>query len=229
MPFIQGGAGSSSGSATNIKDVAWTSINAGHTGDDEFRTGNSVATFAATNASGAATWTDGGDVISVLASGQSSDSWSVLLKNITIASGGFIETAVRVATPSAAGFAGICLTDGTAAGSNAVFCCVNQGSGAPNLFMARHGTIGAASTAVTAANRMYGPWVHLRLTWAGTNSFTVSMSIDGVSWSQFGIANFAKTMTPTKMGLGVTSHGDGASTNGNADVLATFDYIRCSG
>lgn len=226
MPIISGGSGGGGGGNALIQDLAWTAP-AFHTGNDEF-TGSSPPAWSQVTPSGSATFTEGNGVLGVQTSGQSSAHLVGFTKAITISQGGFIETSVRLwgfnNSNSNPLLAGLVLSDGTAAGSNVVYC--GTMSVGPSLIFAP-GTYNAAnSLGAGALHALNGSIdrLYYRLIWQAANTFRVNVSLNGTSWQTMAIADVAKTMTPTQMGV-CCSDWAGALGGG----LAIFDYFRCSG
>jgi hypothetical protein len=134
-----------------------------------------------------------------------------------------IETAVRLAGGNGTMFGGLCFTDGTETTSNVIFSCATGVINANPKFTCYSGTATLiANTPVDAvlADSNFTGRLYLRQVWKTTNTFRVAYSIDGVTYNPAGSGDISFTMTPTRLGLLVSSY-----SNTNA-CLAAFDYLR---
>jgi hypothetical protein len=204
-------------------DRAWLGPVKPHSGDDEFRADSLDSAWTSVVSGGTSvTLSVGGDVLSVVYANSNAVAGAVLLKPITISSGGYIETALRtIGTGSL--ICGLCFTSGTASGSTLVASSIDP-SLTTNNFALRTGAINNVSGAAGVGSLKLGanPWIHLRTTWVSANTWRTEFSPDGVSWSAFGIADQSSTLTPTHMGFFYWTNGSGTN-------IASFDYFRCSG
>jgi hypothetical protein len=119
------------------------------------------------------------------------------------------------------------LTDGTAATSKCISVdrVILAPGNAGDSFNIRAGTLtnfGSSLAVGVSANRYHMPWQHMRLKWTAADTFAVEFSPDGVSWTALGIAAQTYAMTPTHMGVAVSSNG------GSNPKIATFEYLRRS-
>lgn len=191
--------------------------------DDEFDDASLTGWTAAT-ISGTATWTEDKDVLSVLFGNQTAADLAAQLKVIgALSTGDYIEVALRMMS-SAEGFtlAGLLFSDGTAGTSNAVYFCIQSN----NFWFLHTGTLTNIATTVWIDNSTTSrvlPWAFLRLHYVSANTWRAEASPDGVSWTSFGNADNSFTMTPTHMGMAVTSWG-GATVS----RIASFEYFRTS-
>lgn len=208
----------------HIGDLAWRNRRAAHAGDDEFDQGALDPAWTLQATSGTATPTVGGDVLSVVNANQNSLGTCVLIRPITIAAGGYIETALRCFGTAGNLVVGLCFTDGTGAAANLAACTIDVKG---NNLTFRTGVVNnqsANGTNVTGISysSMVGGWIYLRETWVSANTFRCEISLDGVTYSAFGGADSTKTMTPTQMGLFFSTYGAGTQLN-------AYEYFRCSG
>lgn len=214
---------------TEIYDPLWTDTNdTPHAGDDEFNSGNSLASFTTVTTGGTAVWQNGPGFMSCKATNTPVDALTALLKPITVSSGGYIETALRMMMPVPGNtyLAGLLFADGTSSTSN---CCVmgygfGNSSGVSLWILA--GTLNSfEANGGSHVNIAYelAPFNFLRAIWVSSNTFQAQASPDGVSWDTIGLPNQSKTMTPTHMGIWCSDFGNSTS------LLATFEYLRCSG
>jgi hypothetical protein len=220
--------GAAGGGGTTWLDKAASGNAPGGSLDDEFDGAEGVGAptgWTATAISGTAVWTEEADVLSCLFGNQTASDLAIVSKPIgALTTGDYIETAVRALMP-AANFTivGLFFSDGITGASNVVIVDTQSN----NLYTFQHGTLTNVSTAFAVdagvTSRTMG-LMYLRLTWVSANTFRAEFSPDGVSWAGMGFADGSKTMTPTHMGLAVSSWG-GTSTEKR---VASFEYFRTS-
>lgn len=192
-----------------------------HSGNDPYNDGTLDSSTVITGG-GSATWAEGGDVLSATFSGQGGGQTVARVKPITIAVGGYIETAIRLLANNGTSFAGLCFTDGTLSSSNFVGTFAGY-SGGQALFPVLAGTVASVTGSAATSIFQIGSVLYVRLMWVAANTFRVYYSPDGVTWTTFGFGDLAKTMTPTQMGVFVSAWG------GSANNVASFEYLKCSG
>ena len=180
--------------------------------------GPDPATATAVTPTGSAVWTKSGSVLSVRFAAQVANDVACLL----IPTEGATQIVVRARWIGQGNFImhGPLFADGTTDAANAVWLMNNGNTNATHF---RSGTItNLASSAATGGQFqgiLSGP-VYYRLTLVSANTWRMEASPDGVSWSNLNTADTAMTLTPTHMGVGVSSWGNTA-TNFRA---ASFDF-----
>lgn len=198
---------------------------------------DAIATGVATEVTptGTVAWQDGIDGLSgraiLSASMRSVASNDVSAQLIPIGSATQIETAFRVGgNHQNYAMAGPCFTDGTAATSEILWGNYTFGTGIAGgaLYIYRGGTItayGAAFTEYTPGLMLNGsrPLIFLRLTKVAANTWRLEYSLDGALWDNFGISDVAETLTPTHMGVAISTEG------GAGRKFVTFEYFRHNG
>lgn len=203
--------------------------------DDEFADDSIAVAWTAQTVTGTATWAEDGDVLACVFNSQTAGDLAAQLRAIsgTPAAPTAITTAVRLLARNEDGpRVGLVFTDGTAAGSNAVFAFleVNAVGGQMEL-RHRAGTLTAINTsealgspASVPLKGLMMPWLHIRLTWVSSNSFRAEWSPTGTSgsWIRMGMSDLGKTMTPTHYGVAVSTNG------GASQAVGTFEFFRAS-
>jgi hypothetical protein len=171
--------------------------------------------------SGTATWTQDRNVLSLAWEDQAGGESVVRAYSLTPTSAPVtIEAAIKVMTQtSEAVVAGVCFLDGATTTSN-----MAAAGWDPDVTYTRtqSGTVTVLANVdyKTMAASAFGI-VYIRLVWTAADTFKASFSIDGVSWSSFGLAALSKAMTPSH--IGVYGWGQVGATN---VALATFEYVR---
>jgi hypothetical protein len=204
--------------------------------DDDFFISDTTANYTTQTVSGTATWTldANHNLLSAKFNNQSSGDAAAYLKALTSVSAPItIETAVRLlpdglmaTNGTEFAMAGIIFTDGTATTSNSVSVEFTVGSG-PQVAI-REGTLtnmagGSAQTVKGNLFRLQKVFdrIYLRLVWVNATTVTANVSIDGVTWTDFGSADHTITsFTPTHAGFWVSTYA------GNDEAYASFDYFR---
>ena len=179
--------------------------------------------------SGTAEWTEvrdetaGRNILSVKYASQSTGDMAVILKPIGGAVPRRITTAFRfLARSTNYQMLGLVFTDGTDTSSKVVWAQVTGGNHSLNAYMYRTGTLttfNAAFTSYAAPLYTQGGVIHMRLTWVAANEFKMELSIDGTTWSDFGVSNPTPTITPTHVGFGVSVFGT------STERMAAFEYF----
>lgn len=194
--------------------------------DDDFFGSDSSSDYTEVTASGTTTWTYGTNgVLSCKFTNQSNLDWGAALKALTPTSAPVtIETRV---TPMILddGFiaVGLGFANGvTTASTMQAIVLGAAGTGTLGRIAPTNGGTITNSDWVTheILNTLVGGGVYMRLVWEGSNTFSWSVSPDGVSWTAFGDADVTPTLTPTHFGPFVTAYGN------NINQAAAFDYLR---
>ncbi len=202
----------------------------GTVGDIEWD-GTDVAAMTEVTVSGSQTIIESNGLLSVSFTGQSLNDVNCLLSAQTIAIGDEWAVPVRTFTHAPAGgsgvalMAGVILTDGVTSGSNCVFVHLHTGKGdtAHSLVIGRQGTLTAASGATRVTEEILAhsfPWLWCKIIYNAANSWAIAASPDGLSYTTMGFATFAKTMTPTHVGIGWNNQ------ISSGDAIATFGPLR---
>jgi hypothetical protein len=191
---------------------------------DDFFDSDTLADYTQTTPAGTATPTIGREVLSWVFEDQVAGDMVGLTKAFGAISPPItIETAVRLFGSNAAKQVGLCFSNGTALSSSYLATLVNA-SASSGQFTAYSGTFETVATD-------HGPYqtapytnalgvLFLRCIWKTTNTFKMQMSIDTVTWTDFGEGDMTFAMTPTRIGLVVSSYGS------TIPSLATFEYFR---
>lgn len=194
--------------------------------DDVYWDGDDSASMTEVTVSGSQTIVENGGYLSVNFSGQGAQDFNGILKAHTFSVGDSFAVETRLLSGAVAGLqghVGIAFTDGTTSGSNAVTSSIQQNQANAPTFVARHGTLAAMTTAASQTPSLILPAWWLRLTYTASNTFQVSISPDGISYTTLTHAATSKTMTPTHVGLvwskDATS-GEGVGTFGPIRKLA---------
>jgi hypothetical protein len=215
------------GGGTTWEEAVASGNGPGKSLDDEFADASKTG-WTEVTVSGTATWTEGEDVLSVLFNSQTSGDMAHAIKSIgSLTTGDYIECGMRMSGQDQNFLiGGILFTDGTGSGANQVNIGW-QAQGAGSDIVMRSGTVtNLNATDHWTANMMQNtvePWLHFRLTYVSANTWKGEWSPDGVTWTDFGNGNQSFTMTPTHMGMWVSSFG--GTTVGR---IATFEYFRTS-
>jgi hypothetical protein len=195
--------------------------------DDEFDDGSKDAAWTETAVSGTATWTEDDDVLSCIFNNQTASDAAFIVKTLTgFSTGDYIECAMRLGgIDNNWIIGGLILTDGTGAAANSVAFSLQLGD---MSLVRRGGTVTNLGGTVDSSMGTWdtggqSPWLYMRLTYVSSNTFKGEVSLDGVTWNDFGAADITPTFTPTHGGLFVTSWG--GSSEGR---LAAWEYFRTS-
>lgn len=194
-----------------------------HGDDEEF---NDTIGGTAVTPTGTATWTQDGHVLSVAFHDIDADDIASRLYALTPSSSPItIETACRLLSEDVDhSLVGLVFADGTASTSNvATLYYRNSNTSGPG-FKQRSGTATALTSDEGGADIVVAGsgWVFMRLVWTAANTFDVSVSIDGITWDDFRMSSFSKTMTPTHFGVWVSNFHD---TNAH-ESIGSFEYLR---
>lgn len=194
--------------------------------DDDFFTGDSSADYTEVAASGSATWTYGTlGVLSCHFINQSNLDWAAALKALTPNSAPVtIESRVTPMTLDNGFIAvGIGFADGVLTSSTMQAAVLGSaGTGTLGRLAPTDGGTITNSDWLThdIPNTFVGGSIYMRVVWEGSNTFSWSVSPDGVSWTSFGDADVTPTLTPTHFGAFVTAYGN------NIRQAVSFDYFR---
>lgn len=186
--------------------------------DDDFFTAYSG--YTEQTPTGSATWAAGRSGLTVAWNSVGAEDMAFTVKAIPAAGVPItIETSfVAEMTNNANPGLGLVFTDGTGSGANVAGAGIVMTGGNPQMFRfsGTAGSYGAAGHSPSATEIPH----FLRLTWISSNLFGWSISPDGETWTDWSAADFAKTITPTHMGLFVISN------NASEPQTALFHYLR---
>lgn len=205
---------------TLLKDAAWVPPSTAVAADDEFGDDSFDSAWVEVAPTGSATWTESRSILSAKSASVLSGDMLCRLKAISVSSGGYIETCLRLMSFGNFSMAGLVFSNGVLTSSTAVGAFVWQGGGGLNARILT-GTITSMSSATNVFQNV-SPQIYTRLVWVSANTWRQQLSVDGVSWTTFGVTDTSSTMTPTHMGVFITNWG------GAADALASFEYFRAS-
>ena len=202
-----------------------------HSLDDEFGGDTISADWTEVTPTGTVTWTQARGVISALFATQTANDCVGLVRNMgSLVPPVYLYTACRVMGGNENYLmAGPLFADGTTTTSNVVWFMPYRGyiDADENSHTAslRAGTFTNISSALTTASLGFNVsgWLHLRLDWVNSDTWRAWVSSDGVSWTSLGWSNQTSTMTPTHVGLGVSTWNP-SQTLGSK--MATFDTFR---
>ncbi len=218
---------------TSVLARAWGDpvVPAGTAGDIEWD-GTDSAGMSEVTVSGSQTIIEQNGLLSVSFEGQSASDFNCLLSAQSFSIGDEWAIPVRVfarphATSGVSLRAGIVFTDGVLGSSNCVAFYMQTTAlvAAIFIFVGSHGTLtdgtdttpGAVTSEIPVQNF---PWVWMKLTYAAANSWQISVSPDGLSFTTMGESTFEKIMTPTH--VGPMWHNDTAI----GDAIATYGPLR---
>lgn len=191
--------------------------------NDIYWDGDDSSSMTTVTVTGSQTITENGGYLSVNFSGQGAQDFNALLKAHTFSIGDSFAAETRLLSGAASGLqghVGLVFTDGTTSGSNAMTSSIQQNQANAPTFVARHGTLTAMSTAASHVPSLVVPGWWLRLTYTAANTFQVSISSDGISYTTLTHSSTSKTMTPTHVGLVWSKD------NTSGEGIGTFGPIR---
>lgn len=194
---------------------------AGDTLDDEFDDDSLDGALTTVTPTGTASWSEGDGQLGVEFYSQTASDVVGIVKTIgSLTPAAEVTTYARRSGYNSYSMSGVVLADGTTANDKVVLAGTYTTAATTYSFF-RSGTW--TNVANTYSNTLIdsgsNPW-YSRLRWVAINQWEAEWSIDGVVWTDLGVATQAYTMVPTHVGLWVSSWG-GTSRN-----LASFDYLR---
>jgi len=201
-----------------------------HADDDFFDDGNK-SDWTEVDDTGILTWTESRGVMSFQGRGGTQGDTASALKSMgSLTAPVTVEAAVRLAPwdNSQQFFAGVGFASGTTFSTDYFAANMVRNSGTTfnySSIFANAGALASWSTDQFGNIRLYGDvgsLVYLRTIWKSTNTWTQSVSIDGVSWHDQGSPTWGTTMTPTHFGLFVADYTGNIVNYSNA----TFEYFR---
>lgn len=202
----------------------------GATSIDEFTSGTIGGGWTRVDKSGNAgrvTWTAGADNLSVLDTGQdSSGEFHALMTPLSgfggsVATGDAFTTYTTVLSygATANSCAAVVLADGITSGSGTQIMALNYQTAGNSYTCGIFPQTGYQTTGSYSQNaHICTQGVHLRLVCTGANTWRADISPDGTTW--VGTASMTQTVTPTYVGLGVSTYGSATK------FVATFEYLR---
>lgn len=193
-----------------------------HADNDEFNDGAIAAAWATIDTgAGVATWTERGDVLSVLnPGGDAAHNMHARVKPLAaLAVGDYIETAIRLA--AVAGnypTLGLIFGDGATAGAGAQAALMYQNGAIQMASVTGYNAVTHTGATATPGPVRVMPWLYLRWIYQGANTWRSQWSPDGVTWLTVG--DIARTLTPTHGGIYSQGWTFGPT------FVGTFDYFR---
>lgn len=214
--------------AVDMRDVIkglWRRQIAPYTNDDaaDVYWESNSGDFTTVTVTGSQTITEREGFLSVLFAGQAGADVNAFLKARTFSIGDAFATRIRIGgLINNHNMTGICFTDGTASTSNVALALAYYGDSS-NKISAWHGTLTNLATNVNLFDSQqlqpYNDGIYAKLIYSAADTFEVQWSWDGVSFSNLAGTTFAKTMTPTHVGVCWSKWG------GADDGLASFGPI----
>ncbi len=204
------------------RDRAWQKATAASALDDDFNDAslNSAWVRHDTTAagSGVVVYTEGADVLNINHAGSASDNTGpahALLKPIGALTYPLtIEGAFRMWRRYATNYqmVGLLMTDGTSQTSKAVWINPYSSTATATAFTVRTGTWNALNAAETSSSpntsyELIGGPMYQRLIWSAANTFQSYYSCDGVGWMKLPTGDTSHTMTPTHVGIAMSTWG----------------------
>lgn len=189
---------------------------------DHFDDDSLAADWTQVTPSGTVTWTEAKDVLSAKYKNQLTSDCVGLVKTIGALSFPIVlTTAIRCLGVPNFNMSGLLFSNGTTASSTIVWAMPHQDTGAGFVHSFRTGTFGTVGTTIVTERRaaLIGGWLYQRLIWRAVNTWSLEISPDGVSWTEYANGNETISMTPTHFGFGVSSWGSAF------DQIATFEYF----
>lgn len=140
-----------------------------------------------------------------------------------------IETAFRNLQPNNMGYGGpgLCFSEGNAVTDDIIICYYNSGDVySDSKFGSKRGTaMTSVITNLASVNTSQAPsplgLIYLRLIWTATNTWKINMSVDGVTWTDWGTGALSGTIAPTHFGVFVW-----CEDTDTLEGLAAFEYLR---
>lgn len=179
--------------------------------------------FTQVTSSGTQTVTERDGSLSVKFSGQAAGDLNGRVKARTFTIGDAWATRLRLGgAVNNHNMLGLCFADGNTPSANCVVGLAYNGDGSAKV-SSWHGTLENLASNVRVDDSQHQlPWndgVYVRLVYVAANTFAVEWSIDGTSFTNFGTASFAKTMTPTHFGPVWSKWGGASDGLGNVGPL----------
>lgn len=195
-----------------------------HALDDFFTDGTLDPAWSTVAVTGTIAATESRDLLSLRASGGAASDYQGIVKSIgSLSPPVTVEIAGQFLgdTAGGAGMLGLCLTDGIAASSNIFGLRAWSSSGSTSTVEGTLTAVDSVSTVLlTRGGNMIASRIYYRVIWRSANTYTVAMSIDGVTWRRFTLGDRAKTMTPTHVGIFLLDW------SSSTDAVAAVDYLR---
>ena len=193
-----------------------------HDFNDHFDDDSRAAAWTEVTPSGTAVWTESGDVISAKVKNQGGDDVCGLVKTIGALSYPLvITTAIRMLSLPNYGMSGLIFSNGATTSSNVIWAMTYHDAAYGFVHSFRTGTFATVNSLIITERRpiLLGPYLYQRFIWRATNTWSLEISPDGVSWTDYANGNETFSLTPTHFGVGVSSWGSAF------DQIATFEYF----
>lgn len=194
-----------------------------HPVDDFFSGVGLAAAWSEIEVSGTVTPTVDRGLLSLVGEGGTANDMQGVAKALGLSAPVTVETSTRIlaSTDTGTGMVGVGFVDGLT-GSDNIYASRYWGdSGDVATFQGTLTSVDSGGTTIFTR----GPFtvhdrIYLRAIWKSANTFTTQVSVDGVSWRDFGLGDRSKTMTPTHVCLFSLDWGAGEP------ALASYDYLR---
>lgn len=193
-----------------------------HAFNDHFDDDSRDAAWTEITPTGTAVWTESGDLISAKVKTQTSNDVCGLMKTIGALSYPIVlTTAIRMLSVPNYGMSGLIFSNGVTSTSNVIWAMTYHDTSAGVLHSFRTGTFTNISATIITERRMalVGPYLYQRFIWRATNLWSLEVSPDGVSWTDYANGNETFAMTPTHFGLGASSWGS------SLDQIISYEYF----
>ena len=198
--------------------------------EDDFFNDEDKSDWTEVDDTGTLTWTESRDIMSFQGTGGTDGDTASILKSMgSLSAPVTIETAVRLGPWSDADppvkVCPVFASGTTFASDNFVGNMLVGGKSTVDYHsaFAAYGALASWSIDQYAFINMYGllgNLVYLRTIWTATNTWSQSISFDGVNWDDQGMAPWSQSMTPTHFGLLIADY------TGSEVSSAAFEYFR---
>lgn len=179
--------------------------------------------WAQVDSSGTTLWVPKRGILSARTFNQAASDANALLYPRALAVGETLETCVRVVSPLTNYIMfGLIVTDGVLTTSNCVWLMPFTSTTAGiYTWSLRHGTVTNVATTVSNLSISQSEFHFQRLTRVSADVYKAECSSDGIQWTDFGLAQATKAMTPSHIGVAVSVWSGGA-----VPRIASFEYLR---
>lgn len=193
-----------------------------HDYNDHFDDASRAAAWTEVTPTGTAVWTESSDVISVKVKNQGGDDVCGLMKTIGALSYPLvITTAIRMLALPNYCMSGLIFSNGVTSASNVIWgmTWLDGAYGFNHGF--RTGTFASINSIIITERRpiLLGPYLYQRFIWRATNLWSLELSPDGVSWTDYANGNETFSLTPTHFGLGASAWGS------TFDQIISYEYF----
>lgn len=192
---------------------------------DHFDDNVKAAAWVEVTPTGTAVWTEGADVMSVKYKDQVANDLAGLMKDLgAISYPVVVTTAIRIMAVPNYGMAGLVFSNGVTSTSPCIWAMTYFDANWGFIHSFRTGTFTNISSTIITERRLalLGGWLYQRMIWRATNTWSLELSPDGVSWTDYGNGNETFALTPTHFGVGASSWGSAV------DQISSFEFFNVS-